>query len=399
MNEKRPNILILARWYPNRYDPMPGLFIRRQAEAVSAFCNVAVVYVHEDTEAKDCFEIEEKKEGPVRVIRVYYRPSQKNHPADVLSKVRNSFRFFKAYRRGFRPLKNFRPDLVHVHVLTRCGLVALYLKIVKGIPYLVSEHWSRYFRENGTYTGFLRKLMTRSVVKYASGIIAVSQRLKDAMLENKLWNRNYRIVPNTVDMELFRLPGTENRDAKKRVIHVSCFEDKSKNISGFLAVVKSLFNKRDDFEVLLVGEGPDLEYCKKIAGQMSLHPPDVIFTGLKEPPELSSILSSADFLVLSSKYETFGTVLIESMACGTPVVTTDVGIAPENISDENGIMVSANDPGELERGIDSMLNNCRSFNRSEIRKTVIQKFSDPVIAGQLSGIYNEILQRTKKGAC
>jgi glycosyltransferase involved in cell wall biosynthesis len=395
MTETRPNILILPRWYPNRYDPMPGLFIRRQAEAVSVFCNVAVVYVHEDAGSKHEFEIEEKKEGPVHVIRVYYRSFQGTRSSGLSAKIKNSYRFFRAYRMGLRALKDFHPDLVHVHVLTRCGIVALYLKAVKGLPYLVSEHWSRYFPENGTYTGFLRKLLTRCVVKHASGVIAVSQQLKDAMLENNLHHRNFRIVPNTVDMDLFKLPEREKRTDIKRIIHVSCFEDKSKNISGFLSVVKNHFDRRNDFEVLLVGEGPDLESCKKDAIQKELHPPAVSFAGLRESDELATLMAEADFLVLSSNYETFGTVLIESMACGTPVVTTDVGITPEIISEANGIVVKVHDAGALEKGIDYMLSKCRTFDRSKVRETVVQKFSDPVIARQLWGIYSEILHRTK----
>jgi len=69
-SEERLKILFLPRWYPHRYDTMTGLFIQRQAEAVSIYCYVAVLYVHADEQAANRYEIDFADENGIRVVRV-----------------------------------------------------------------------------------------------------------------------------------------------------------------------------------------------------------------------------------------------------------------------------------------------------------------------------------------
>ena len=394
MTETRPKILFLPKWYPHRYDPMPGLFVKNQAQAVYRFCDVAVLYVHGDRDCPNAYEVDFTEENNVIVVRVYYRiPSLKIPLAGSFLKL---FRFLKAYRLGFHLLTNFEPDLLHVHVLTRTGLIALIYRIFNKTPYLISEHWSRYFAENNTYKGFLRKLLTRIVVRHSSALIPVSEKLKQAMIANGLNNRQVFIVPNSVDMDRFVIPGNRNSWDKKKIIHVSCFEDKSKNITGFLQAVKFVLEKRSDVEVSLIGEGPDFQLCRNTARDMGLNEDVVKFPGQKDAVELAAIMGDADFLVLSSNYETFGTVVIESLACGTQVVATAVGVVPEIITQANGIIVPAGDMQALGEAMNVMLEKCAEYDRKQIRETVKNKFSKEMIGLQLYEIYSKILEPVRK---
>jgi glycosyltransferase involved in cell wall biosynthesis len=389
MPENQPQILFLPRWYPHRYDPMPGLFVKRQADAISRFCDVAVLYVHEDVHCPNKFEIDVTDEERVKVVRVYYRVPIKHFP--VLGSFLKVLRFLKAYWLGFRVLTSCVPDLLHVHVMTRTGLIAMIYGLFRNTPYIISEHWSRYFPENGTYKGAFRKLLTKLIVRRAAALIPVSGKLKDAMQQNGLKNREIFIVPNVVDMDSFVLAKEKSSQQKIRMIHVSCFEDKSKNISGFLRAVKKISLARTDFEVLLVGEGPDLEKCRMTATDLGLDESIVKFTGLKEQEELVKLLSGADFMVLSSLYETFGTVVIESLSCGTPVVATNVGVVPEVINGKNGIVVPPGDDEALERGVLRMMDQFAAYDKKEIRDSVPPSFSMESIGKQLFSIYCRIL--------
>jgi len=394
MTETRPKILFLPKWYPHRQDPMPGLFVKNQAEAVYRFCDVAVLYVHGDRDCPNAYEVDFTEENNVIVVRVYYKvPSLKIPLAGSFLKL---FRFLKAYRLGFHLLTNFEPDILHVHVLTRTGLIALIYRIFKRTPYIVSEHWSRYFPENNTYKGFLRKLLTRIIVRHSSALIPVSEKLKQAMIANGLNNRQVFIIPNSVDMDRFVIPGNRNPRDKKKIIHVSCFEDKSKNITGFLHAVKFVLEKRYDFEVSIIGEGPDFEYCRNAARDMGFNEDVVKFPGQKDAVELAAIMGDADFLVLSSNYETFGTVVIESLACGTPVVATAVGVVPEIINEANGIITSPGDMQALGEAIMVMLDKCSTYDRKQIRETVWNKFSKEMVGLQLYEIYSKILEPVRK---
>jgi glycosyltransferase involved in cell wall biosynthesis len=225
------------------------------------------------------------------------------------------------------------------------------------------------------------------VVRSAAAMIAVSESLKTAMWKFRLENPHFFVVPNPVETSLFTIGNKKEINTVKRFLHISCFEDRPKNISGFLDAVKSLSGKRSDFECYLIGDGPEFNIWKNRAEELGLLGKTVFFTGLKEQKDLVDEIREADFLVLSSNYETFGTVVIESLSCGIPVVATNVGIVPELINETNGIIIPAGDNNALENAISEMLDQCNSFNPIVIRNTILNKFDNETIAKQLLEIY------------
>jgi len=382
---KRLNILFLPRWYPHRYDPMPGLFIQRQAEAISSSCNVAVLYVHADEHAGKRYETDFAEEKGVKVVRVYYREPK----IPLLSGFLKIITYYRAHSLGFKMLRSFKPDLIHVHVLTREGIIALVKKKINGIPYVITEHWSRYLPASDSFHGSFRKMVTRRVIRSSAAVIAVSEALKKAMLRFDLRNPNFFVLPNPVETSLF-VPGVRPTGRSiKRFIHISCFEDRPKNISGFLSAVNNLSGKRFDFECYFIGDGPEFDLWKDRAAGLGLLGKTVYFMGLKEQKELVKEIQEADFMVLSSNYETFGTVVIECLSCGIPVVATSVGIVPEVINETNGIIVQAGDNNALEAAIITMLDKFSSYDPQVIRNTVVNRFDHVTVAGQLMEIYNK----------
>jgi glycosyltransferase involved in cell wall biosynthesis len=388
---KRMRVLFLPRWYPHRYDPMPGLFVQRQAEVVSLHCDVSVLFVHEDPLCPKKYDIDITDENGIHVLRVYYKISSGSF--GLFGKLARLYGFFMANWLGFRILRNFSADLLHVHVLTRQGLIALIYKLITKTPYVITEHWSRYFPQNDTYKGLLRKDITGHVVHFASAVIAVSLKLKEAMVAKNLKNSNYRVIPNPVDMDKFNIKEkTKNIEtAKKRIIHISCFEDKSKNISGFLNAIKKLSLKRNDFECFMIGDGPEWVQMKSLARDLELVKNFVYFPGLKTEADLVSEINDADFLVLSSQYETFGSVVIESLACGIPVVATNVGVVSDVVNSGNGLIVPPGDIDALEEAIGRMLDSCRQYDRNQVRKSVVDLFNIKIIGEQMYHLYKEVL--------
>ena len=387
--DRKIRVLFLPKWYPNRYDPMPGLFIRRQAEAITPFCDVAVIYVHPDPDCPNNFEAEFSEENEVRVLRVYYKV--KGQPATMAGKALNFWKFYRANLKAIYSIRQFEPDLVHAHILTRMALIGMKVSRSRHIPLVISEHWSRYYPENNTYRGFFRKLLTSFIVKKAGAVIAVSEKLREAMQQCNLKNEEFKVVPNVVDTEIFRVGPPFGEHPVKTMVHISCFEDKSKNISGFLRSIKELAGQRSDFRCLMVGEGPDWEEMKDYAGFMGIRDSVVFFTGLKADNELAGILAAADFSVVSSRYETFGTVLIESLACGIPVVTTNVGIAPEVINTGNGILVPPGDETVMTEALGQMIGRCGSFDREAIRAGVAVKYTRENVGREIVDLYRKVL--------
>ena len=373
---------------------MPGLFIRRQAEAITPYCDVALIYVHPDPNCPNKIEVEFSEENEVRVLRVYYKTAQ-GSPTPV-RKALNLWRFYRANRKAIHSIREFSPEIVHAHILTRMGFIGWRACAKNHIPLVISEHWSRYFPENNTYHGWFRRLVTGFVVKKAAAIVAVSEPLLHAMQRCGLNSANFRIIPNVVDTEsLIAQPSGVKSDVKT-IVHVSCFEDKSKNISGFLRSLKELSLIREDFICLLVGAGPDLDDMKEFAGYLGILDKFVRFTGVKTGRDFAEILNGADFSVLSSRYETFGTVVVESLACGVPVVATTVGVAREVINDANGLLVKPGDEKAMTDALYQMLNHCREYDKAVIRAGIADRYTKEAVGKQLTDLYRELISEGRR---
>ena len=376
MDTKRKHIVFLARWYPHRYDPMLGLFVQRHAEAAAIYNDISVVYVHPCTDVPWRVSTDDETINNVRTIRVYYKQSK--------SKILSFLRFLKANKQALKRLP--KPDIIHVHVLTRLGLVALWHKIVHGTPYIITEHWSRYLPGND-FSGCLRKKLTKLVVKHASAVTTVTDILAKAMQSHGLKNDNYVIVPNVVDINKFK--PIKHHNAIPKIVHVSCFENKSKNITGLIDALRILEDRNVAFQCVFIGDGIDFKEIKAYSTKL-IYQKNIRFTGVLEGQALIDELASGDFMVLSSNYETQGVVLLEAFACGMPVVSTEVGGIPEIVNDSNGILVPPQDPERLADAMQTMIQTFQNYDADTLREGIIKKFSNESVGKLLNSIYNTL---------
>jgi glycosyltransferase involved in cell wall biosynthesis len=285
------------------------------------------------------------------------------------------YRYLKAHYIGFRKLKpEFGlPALVHVNVLTRCGLVALLLKYYVSVPYVITEHWSRYLPSRNSYRGILRKWLTSLVVRQSYGMVTVSEALKKAMIDHGLDHSVFRVIPNSVDTSVF-VPGSDPPNGKKIISHISCFDDKAKNISGIIRSVHQLSKKRNDFEFHLIGDGPDRRRMEALSRSLDLYEKVIFFEGLLEGRELVNAYQRSAFTVLFSNYENMPVVVAESFSCGIPVVATNVGGLPEVVNEHNGILTDPGNEEMLVRNMDRMLDRYTKYNQNVIRDKAISMF-------------------------
>lgn len=365
-------VVFLARWYPHKYDPMFGLFVQRHAEAAALYDDITVVYVHPDENARCKYDIERVTENGVDTIRFYYKKQ---------GKLSSALRYFRACLKGLELAG--KPDLIHVHVLTRMGLVAYRQKLLHSTPYVITEHWSRYLPGND-FSGWIRKMLTKKVVRNALCVTTVSEILAQAMQSHGLKNPNYRLLPNVIDTHVFKPIPHHNETPK--IVHVSCFEDKSKNISGLLEALKLMKNKGIAYHAVLIGEGMDLEAMKHRATALGLND-CVRFTGLLQGQDLVNELATGDFFVLPSHYETGGIVLLEAMACGLPVVATNVGALPEIVNDGNGLLVASGDLQALADAMEQLCHTYINYRGSEIRSRIEQRYSKEKVGEIIHQLY------------
>ena len=392
----RLKVVNLARWYPNRYDPMPGLFIQRHAEAANIYCDAGVVYTHQvegKYDGSNVYDVDNSVVNNVPTVKVYYLASKIKLLS--LNKIVNIFRFFKANIIGIKLVKKQLGgmDIVHVHVLTRLGLIALYIKIFHGKPYLISEHWSRYLDLTGSFNGFLRKRVTKIIVKYASFITTVTDNLAKAMQSHRLLNTNYITLPNVVNEIFLNIEKSDSTDSIVKFVHVSCFEDKSKNVSGLLRVIHKLAEVRCDFIFTLVGDGMDMDWLRNYAMELGLTDKQLVFTGLLEGEKLVEEMANADMMVIFSNYENFPVVINESFSMGIPVIATRVGGIPERINSDNGVLIDTGSEDQLLHSLISFLDGELSFNANEIKLKAHDEFSPTTIGNILGGLYQKSMDK------
>ena len=389
-----PKVLHLARWYPNRYDPMPGLFIQRHAEAASKYCDAGVVYTHvvEDEKIDGIYDLEISDINGVPTAKVYYSNPKVQIP--LITQLIKVFRFYKANHIGIKKIKQQLGgfDLVHIHILTRLGVIALYYKWFCNKPFIVTEHWSRYLDLTASFTGGLRKAVTKLIVRNAAVVTTVTQNLANAMQKHGLKNKNYRVLANVVDDVFFNPETSSKKENEKKIItHVSCFEDKSKNVSGLLRVIQTLSEKRSDFIFRLIGDGMDFETLLNYSRELGLKESNINFTGLLEGRQLVKEMAAADLMVVFSNYENFPVVINESFVLGIPVLATNVGGIPEYVNNDNGRLLNAGDEVALENFLMNYLDGKLSFDNQKIQAESHDAFSPDTIGKELCAIYSEAI--------
>jgi glycosyltransferase involved in cell wall biosynthesis len=372
---------------------MSGLFIERHARSVAGHADVAVLYIHQDDNLKNVvMEVERSRDEELFQVKIYYKPFR--HSISVIKQLVNLSRYFRYHYKGLKMIrKEFgKPDIIHVNVLTRLGLIALLYKWISGTPYVITEHWTRYLPKMDTYKGSFRKALTRFVVRNASAVMPVTDNLRKAMESHGLRNSNYKVIPNVVNIKMFDIRVKALNQAKKGFIHVSCFEDRQKNISGILRVLKKLSKERQDWECHMVGEGIHYNDLVIYAKVLNIEGKFVYFHGLKENEELAEMMAEAGFQVMFSRYENLPVVILESYACGVPVLSTDVGGIHEHMNDELGLLIKSEDEDSLLEKIKYMLDNYEKYNKNEIREYAKTHFSREVIGEQLADVYTSVVQ-------
>lgn len=373
---------------------MSGIFIKRQALSVSNYCDVAVLYVHVGMSGEG---IEISKDQGLTEVRVYRRWREYKSP--FMRKLYNHLFFYLDYLvggyLGYRAIKREfgRPDLVHVNVATYAGLMGLALKVLQGLPYVLTEHWTGYLECDGDFykhTGLGRRFILE-VAKNSQAIITVSSALRDAMISCGAKGRFY-VVPNVVDLNCsLRVPSRDCQE-KKKIAHISLMKDNQKNVSGIIDAVGLLSQMRDDFELHLIGDGPDRQKIEARALELGLLNKTVFFHGLVGVEELAGLLSISAFMVINSNFETFCVAAAESLVCGLPVIATRCGGPEEFVDERCGILIDPGDRAALVRALDYMLDHLSEFNSEEICEKARSLFSPKIVGKKIYDVYREVLQ-------
>ena len=391
---QKPNVLLISSWYPSREHPTLGNFVQRHAEAINPFVNLYVLYVtsSEVISANNSFDIENNVINGVNTTIVYYKKVTSRLP---LLSSRNKYNLYKSgYELGFNEIvKRFRIekfDICHCNVTFPAGLIALNFKKKFNLPYILTEHWTLFlsYKDDFEKLPFYVINKMKKITSNAEFVFPVSKHLAMSM-QFKGLNGKYGVIPNVVDTERFGLKTESNREIK-RILHVSTLVDGHKNISGIYRVLKNISNSRQDFKLIIVSDG-DIESAKKLQNAIGLQEEFVEYHNTKTPDEIAKFYQNSDFFLLFSNYENLPVVISESLSCGLPVVSSNVGGIPEMIDNSGGLLVNPKKDQELELAINSMLDNLTNYSAKEIRKGAVLRYNKERVGNRYFEIYKEII--------
>jgi D-inositol-3-phosphate glycosyltransferase len=249
----------------------------------------------------------------------------------------------------------------------------------------------------------LRIATEKKLTKICQRILAPTAREKNNLLTYyKAPAEKIGVVPCGVNLDLFQ--PMERAAARRRlgfddnesiVLYVGRF-DPIKGIGRLLEATSHLRHHRRLRLVIIGGDGPDTpEYqnLQRLASKLGIENL-VTFVGRIEQKYLPPYYSAADVLVVPSYYESFGLVGLESLACGTPVVATDVGAMRSILRDgETGQMVAHANPRSLAQAIEIFItgSGSKKLSSAMIRASVL-KFGWSNVAAAVIDEYDTLFK-------
>jgi glycogen(starch) synthase len=259
------------------------------------------------------------------------------------------------------PILALRADVVHVHLgedlaVLPAGAAAARLR---HLPLVLTVHTSlRHTLAVSDLRSAILKALGGPIERLgehsAEAVLVITPRLCRLLVSDGVDENRIHVIPPGVNPSLFEGPFEDpfSGVGKPRVVFVGRLA--SQKGVGTLVSAAALLED-PSAQVLLVGDGPKRKALERRARRIGVGD-RVRFEGFVAHERLPAAMAHADLLVLPSVYEELGTVLLEAMQAGLPIVASKTGGIPDVIEDGvNGMLVPPGEPEALARAIDRLL--------------------------------------------
>ncbi len=387
-------VLWLASWYPNPAEPVLGDFIQRHAKAVSLFVRADVIHVMQGGKDTSCQNIMIESANGQLTETVCNFSFQKCGIA-FADKIRYNLKYLKFYTHVLKRYEqqHGKPDLIHVHVPMKAGLLAMKFAKRWNVPYIVSEQSSMYdYSDAGSFSrrSYFFRTNTAKIFRNAGVVTNVSGTI-GKIIQELFQLKKIEAVHNVADTSFFFYkPKRINKNF--RWLHVSSLY-MQKNIPGMLRAFAMLKEIKTDWELVIVG--PVTESLRQLAVSLQLQD-HIQFTGEIAYHKVAEEMQQADAFLLFSNHENFPCVIAEALCCGLPVVSSDAGGVKEAVNESNGMLVAREDEQGLMNAVIAISSNYNLYNRKKISEVAMQKFSYETIGRKIISIYQQALQGFNK---
>lgn len=290
-------------------------------------------------------------------------------------------------------IRNFQPDVIHSgHIWTLSNIAGDY-----NIPLIITAHGTDLigFEKSNIY-----KEECYLAYEKAKKIITISKD-NQKLVDNIFGNQKSKLIPNGYDPEVF-YPEVVDKEKflkqfgitkpYKNIISFAGKFTKEKGIDTLLKAAKLYEN--DDTLTILAGDGELFNEMIDLKNKLGIK--NVIF--IKNQPHniLRQLYNVANISIVPSRKEAFGLVVIEALACKTPVIGTNTGGIKDIINEQVGRLIEIDDYIRLADNVKYLLNN-EPFDYDYIARYAKEKYSQDQFTTKLIDLYNEvILVKNKK---
>jgi glycosyltransferase involved in cell wall biosynthesis len=287
-----------------------------------------------------------------------------------------------------RALERMPFDAIDAHYLYPDGVAAAMLADRFRKPFVLTARGS-------DVNVIARYAAPRRLIKWAIGraerVVTVSRALRDALVEIGVDEAHVEVLPNGVDLELFTPAGRSAAEpaAQRRLLAVAHLKP-GKGLHAVIDALRGLPNCTLD----LAGDGPLRRPLEEHARALGVEG-RVRFLGSVPHARLAEHYRAADALILASEREGMPNVVLEALACGTPVIATRVGGVPEIMTDPvAGVLIESGSASAVADGVRALLAEPRDPRR--VREFALRFGWEHATQGQLA-IFREIAARGAGG--
>lgn len=368
---------------PSFFPPHGGLFCLEQAKALKAMGHeVRIVSVVEVGVSIDhSFYLtapwrEERKEMEgVEVFQCYMRAVPKAVRYNINHWVCLCQKSVERYIRRFG-----KPDVLHAHCCKSAGLAAQELSRRLGIPFFISEHQSSGLFERDFGKGWQRhrwlKERMRQAYENAACVIPVSHELVDNLAPYFGKAYRYHPVSNIIDTDFFTYREREPLDG--RTFRFCCLAIADVYGKGYDVLAEAI-GKQPNVELHIAGNGTDAQTMQHLFAQK----PNVYLHGELDKHGVRDLLWECDALVLPSRSEAQPLVILEALATGIPVVSTEC--IPSSLRIPDGCLIAPiGDARKLAEKMQEVMHIAPSH---EFSDRVRHMASPSVVARQLTELF------------
>ncbi len=393
----KSRILYLSRNYPNNIFNTNGLWVEGLVREMTDLCDVRVIapvpffppLVPSESYARYRKILISQNVNGVDV----YRPRFLAPPGYWLHDYIGKLIYWSIVRKVDRYKKIFPFDLIHAQFSYPEGYVAARLAKRYRVPLVITEHasWEPWMRQ---YPVVRKQAVWAATV--SSAVISGSRYLSSTISPHLNGLNKLVSIPIGVDANLFKPAVTNNKRDGTGIVYVGRIHP-TKGVDVLFKAMKLVLKKRADVSLTLVGG--DLGFrdfrkqedkLRKLASDLGILE-KLKFVGSQPPDKVVEYIQNSAMLVLPSRRESFGAVLIEALACGIPVVATRCGGPEDFINQDVGVLVEKESPEALAEGIQDVISRLDKFSPSELSQYAHSGYSWKKLAGQTNHIYEQAL--------